>query len=71
MMGGRFPYRATDPWEIAKEARSEPLYFPATWRGISEQGRHFVSRLLDVNPESRMTAAEALTHPVSDRPTPS
>lgn len=65
MMGGRFPYRATDPMEIAREARDTELYFPRTWEGISDEAKDFVRRLLDVDDERRMTAAEALRHPVS------
>lgn len=65
MMGGRFPYRATDPYEIANEARSEDLYFPATWNTISSEAKDFVKRLLDVDQDRRMTAEEALRHPVS------
>ncbi|KAK4057330.1 hypothetical protein OIO90_001827 [Microbotryomycetes sp. JL221] len=62
-IGGRFPYRATLAHEIAEEARTTELYFPATWDGISETCKDFVRRLLTYDPEQRMTAAEALRHP--------
>lgn len=83
MMGGRFPYRATIPTQIAEEARTTELYFPRTWEGISEEGalhsrsssspmltslhqtiaKDFIRKLLVVDPDKRMTAAEALHHP--------
>ncbi|KAK4048186.1 hypothetical protein OIV83_004891 [Microbotryomycetes sp. JL201] len=75
-IGGRFPYRATLAHEIAEEARTTELYFPATWDDISETCKDFVRRLLTYDPERRMTAAEALRHPwlldaVSRPPSPS
>mmetsp|Transcript_63517 Transcript_63517/g.138337 ORF Transcript_63517/g.138337 Transcript_63517/m.138337 type:complete len:567 (-) Transcript_63517:29-1729(-) len=33
------------------------------WRGISEEGKDFVKKLLVVNPTERMTAEQALAHP--------
>ena len=82
MMGGRFPYRATDPVKIAEEARTTELYFPKTWDSVSEDGssgfpplassahfcctltaKDFVRKLLVVDPDNRLTAAEALHHP--------
>ncbi|KAM0789391.1 hypothetical protein ACM66B_000220 [Microbotryomycetes sp. NB124-2] len=75
-IGGRFPYRATLAHEIAEEARTTELYFPATWDDISETCKDFVRKLLTYEPERRMTAAEALRHPwlldaVSRPPSPS
>ncbi|ORY87499.1 kinase-like domain-containing protein [Leucosporidium creatinivorum] len=63
MMGGRFPYRATIPTQIAEEARTTELYFPRTWEGVSEEAKDFIRKLLVVDPDHRMTAAEALHHP--------
>jgi calcium/calmodulin-dependent protein kinase I len=33
------------------------------WRGVSQEARDFIKRCLTINPESRMTAHEALQHP--------
>lgn len=55
MMGGRFPYRATDPVKIAEEARTTELYFPRTWDNISEDGSSPLSTpsVLQLNLTSR------------------
>ena len=33
------------------------------WRGVSQEARNFINSCLTVNPQSRMTAHEALQHP--------
>ncbi|SGY14080.1 BQ5605_C010g06053 [Microbotryum silenes-dioicae] len=63
MMGGRFPYKATEPRALAHEARTTELYFPPVWRPISAQAKDFVRQLLEVDPTKRMTALQALQHP--------
>ncbi|GAA5977936.1 hypothetical protein JCM11641_004338 [Rhodosporidiobolus odoratus] len=62
-MGGRFPYKKTDPVELADEARSTKLYFPRTWDSVSETAKDFIRQLLTVDEDARPTAAEALEHP--------
>ncbi|ORZ21029.1 kinase-like domain-containing protein [Lobosporangium transversale] len=42
------------------EYHFEPIEY---WEGVSETAKSFVSRLLTVDPDLRMTAAEALQHP--------
>ncbi|KAL8280726.1 hypothetical protein RQP46_006730 [Phenoliferia psychrophenolica] len=64
LIGGRFPYKETAPLALAHEARTTPLYFPRTWTNISEEAKDFIKRLLQPDPEKRMTASEALRHPV-------
>ncbi|SCV69777.1 BQ2448_1171 [Microbotryum intermedium] len=63
MMGGRFPYKATESRALAHEARTTKLYFPPVWRSISAQAKDFVRKLLEVDPIKRMTAVQALQHP--------
>ncbi|GAA6010340.1 hypothetical protein JCM11491_006275 [Sporobolomyces phaffii] len=75
-MGGRFPFKKTDPFELAEEARTTKLYFPKTWDVISDDAKHFVRWLLTVDEEKRPTIGEALQHPwlrsaVSRPPSPS
>ncbi|GAA5970347.1 hypothetical protein JCM21900_001652 [Sporobolomyces salmonicolor] len=62
-MGGRFPFKKTDPLELANEARSTKLYFPRSWDPISDQAKDFIRRLLTVDEDKRPSAAEALEHP--------
>lgn len=40
--------------------RFEPAIY---WEGVSHEARDFIQRLLTVDPEKRMTAAEAMEHP--------
>ncbi|KAF9435091.1 hypothetical protein BGZ76_006903 [Entomortierella beljakovae] len=42
------------------EYKFEPVEY---WRGVSESAKSFVTRLLTVDPNQRMTAQEALEHP--------
>ncbi|KAM0748582.1 Pkinase-domain-containing protein [Meredithblackwellia eburnea MCA 4105] len=62
LMGGRFPYKNTNPVDLAREAMTTELYFPKSWDIVSPLAKDFVSRLLIVDPEKRMTAAEAVEH---------
>ncbi|BGP25373.1 hypothetical protein JCM10295v2_004297 [Rhodotorula toruloides] len=62
-LGGRFPYKETDPEKIADEARRTKLYFPRSWENVSETAKDFIRRLLTVDEDERPTAAEALEHP--------
>ncbi|GAA5828665.1 hypothetical protein JCM3766R1_003778 [Sporobolomyces carnicolor] len=62
-MGGRFPFKKTDPFELAEEARTTKLYFPKTWDVISDEAKHFVRWLLTVDEEKRPTIDEAIRHP--------
>ena len=41
----------------------EPRLATSVWKGVSDDGRRFLRRLLDKEPGERMTAQEALSHP--------
>lgn len=45
---------------LAADYSFTPLEY---WRGVSQEARNFINRCLTINPESRMTAHEALQHP--------
>ncbi|TKA50891.1 hypothetical protein B0A53_05762 [Rhodotorula sp. CCFEE 5036] len=62
-LGGRFPYKKTEPVELAEEARTTELYFPRTWETVSEEAKDFIRKLLTVDETERMSAAEAIQHP--------
>ncbi|KAJ5294089.1 hypothetical protein N7508_008910 [Penicillium antarcticum] len=45
---------------LAADYSFTPLEY---WRGVSQEARSFINRCLTINPQSRMTAHEALQHP--------
>lgn len=45
---------------LAADYSFTPLEY---WRGVSQEARNFINRCLTINPQSRMTAHEALQHP--------
>jgi serine/threonine protein kinase len=51
-------------YEVLAGARTYEVQFPRSlWADISPQAQELVSRMLDRNPATRITAAEALQHP--------
>lgn len=64
MLCGRCPFGGNDDYEIQENVRNGNYSFKSKhWRGISTDAKNFVRSLLDMNPESRPTAADALKHP--------
>ena len=64
LLGGKPPFNYTQPAQIyaaIKEAKFSFEAFP--WKKISESGKDLVSKLLVLDPKSRLTAAEAQNHP--------
>lgn len=64
LLGGYPPFEGTTTRDLFNSILDTPLSFDApSWRDVSPEGRHFVSRLLDKDMSTRATAAEALRHP--------
>ena len=64
MLCGRCPFGGTDDYEIQENVRAGNYSLNTKhWRGISTDAKNFVRSLLDMNPETRPTASEALSHP--------
>ena len=64
LLGGSPPFNYTQSAQIyaaIKEAKFSFQAFP--WKKISESGKDLVSKLLVLDPKSRLTAAEAQNHP--------
>lgn len=68
-LAGRFPYKYLEGQafldEVAREESLGGVYFPRTpWQGISEECKDFIRRCLTRDPQARITAQQALEHPV-------
>ncbi|KAL3920494.1 MAG: hypothetical protein SGPRY_005232 [Prymnesium sp.] len=58
LLSGKFPFGST------ADARTlNPSFYADCWKKLSDRGPEFISQLLIVNHELRLTAAEALSHP--------
>eukprot|EP00948_MAST-09A_sp_MAST-9A-sp1_P003813 g3813.t1 len=55
-------FQVDDP-ELFEQIQNEPVNFDGEiWDAVSKEAKDFVRRLLDKNPDTRMTATEALEH---------
>lgn len=44
-------------------SRGQYSYHPQYWSGVSDEAKDLISRLLDINPATRLTVDDALQHP--------
>jgi calcium-dependent protein kinase len=64
MLCGRCPFGGQDDYEIQENVKAGNYSLSTKhWRNISTDAKSFVRSLLDMNPESRPTASQALAHP--------
>ncbi|KAJ3205950.1 hypothetical protein HDU82_004858 [Entophlyctis luteolus] len=64
LLCGFHPFNVDDRGGFDKVLRAEYEFYPADiWLDISKEAKHFISNLILLNPEDRMTAREALQHP--------
>lgn len=64
LLSGQFPFQGKDPGEILLKNKQCKLRFSEKcWKKTSEYAVDFVRRLLDPDPTTRLSAAEALRHP--------
>ena len=64
LLAGHPPFYAdTDAQLYRRVVAGDADWDDPIWHTISDTGRSFVKALLDVNPATRMTAADALRHP--------
>lgn len=64
LLDGRAPFMGRNDRQTYKLIRTGNYSFPEDrWQNISEQAKHFVSRLLEVDPKLRPSAEEALEYP--------
>lgn len=63
VLSGTFPFDAKQDSLIFKQILKGKFTFTGmVWDGISDYAKDFIQRLLTINPESRLTAHEALKH---------
>ena len=64
LLSGSPPYNGKDNKEILKKIETAPLLFTAAeFPNLSTEALDLASQLLEINPASRITALQALSHP--------
>ena len=66
MLSGVTPFRSEDPWELIREISEFSLlsFDDRYWKNVSPLAKDFVKSLMNPDPVTRLSAAEALRHPV-------
>lgn len=61
MLGGYYPFRGKKEIDVLKKVRyGEFKFHEKYWKGISENAKDLINRMMTVDPEQRITAADAL-----------
>ncbi|CAJ1944533.1 unnamed protein product [Cylindrotheca closterium] len=64
MLGGYYPFRAKKEADVLKKIRYGEFKFHSKyWKIISDEAKDIIKRMLNVNPDERITAADALSSP--------
>lgn len=64
LLVGSFPFDGANREEILKKISSGLISFPIqTWKNISHDAKDLVSKLLEKNPNKRISSKQALKHP--------
>ncbi|CAG8702262.1 14392_t:CDS:2, partial [Funneliformis mosseae] len=72
LLCGYTPFdRESSVAEVEAIVRADYKFEHPYWEGISETAKDFINKLLNVDPESRLTAHQALSHPWLSEPLPS
>lgn len=66
LLCGYSPFRSEDKEQLIRETtKGKVIFHERFWKHVSETARDFIRKLLVVEPKDRMSASEALAHPVS------
>lgn len=64
LLSGDYPFESEDEHQLMKKIGSGDYDFSSyKWDDISDEGKDFISQLLQVNPKNRITIENALKHP--------
>mmetsp|Transcript_67927 Transcript_67927/g.106887 ORF Transcript_67927/g.106887 Transcript_67927/m.106887 type:complete len:553 (+) Transcript_67927:105-1763(+) len=63
LLGGYMPFSGPDDTQQANIKAGKYKIKPEKWQTVSENGLAFVKALMEVNPDVRLTAPQALEHP--------
>ena len=69
MLAGRYPFFDSDEKKIIQQVkRGEFSLSGELWMQVSREAKHLITSLLDKNPDTRLTAQQALAHPWFTKP---
>ena len=64
MLSGHPPFAGNGVYDLFKAIRARQIDFSdPTWELVSDEAKHFVNWVLEVDPSTRPSADEALKHP--------
>lgn len=62
MLAGKFPFYGDSDEKFMRRLRAGVQFPSKEWRGVSKSAKSLIRGLLDPNPETRLTAQQALDH---------
>lgn len=66
LLCGYSPFRSDDKQQLIRETtKGRVVFHERFWKHVSEEAKEFIKALLVVDPKLRLSAADALRHPVS------
>lgn len=63
MLCGRFPFWGRSDIEYMRSLSKGPCMEGDGWGDVSDEGKQFLTALLELDPKKRLTATQGLEHP--------
>lgn len=63
MLNGRPPFTGTSSEVLSKVSKAAVFFPERNWRGVSTEAKDIILKMLERNPEKRLTAKQCLDHP--------